>query len=60
VEVSPPLATNLGHGKSLGHYTEPKVKYILRWETLGAHHNRPRKPPLPPASTLQLLKLERE
>jgi hypothetical protein len=33
--------------------------YVLRWETLDAHHDRPRRPPLPPASTLQLVTLER-
>ncbi len=35
-------------------------KYVLRWETLGAHHDRPRQPPLPPASRLQLVALQRE
>lgn len=35
------------------------TKYVLRWETLDAHRDRPRKPPLPPASTLQLVKLAR-
>ena len=35
-------------------------KFVLRWETLGAHHDRPRKPPLPPASMLTLVKLQRE
>ena len=36
------------------------VKYLLRWEALPPHHDRPRQPPLPPASTLKLIKLERE
>jgi hypothetical protein len=36
------------------------TRYVLRWETLGAHHDRPRKPPLPPASVLKLEKLEPE
>ncbi len=36
------------------------VKYILRWETLPPHHDRPRKPPLPPPSPLQLIRLERK
>jgi hypothetical protein len=31
----------------------------LRWQTLVANHDRPRKPPLPPPSVLQLIKLER-
>jgi hypothetical protein len=38
---------------------DPDAKYVLRWETLEAHHDRPRKPPLPPASVLKLVKLER-
>ena len=38
---------------------EPDVKYILRWEALPAHHDRPRDPPLPPASRLELVKLVR-
>jgi hypothetical protein len=42
-----------------GESPEDGVKYVLRWETLGAHHDRPRKPPLPPASVLKLVKLER-
>jgi len=33
-------------------------QYILRWETLDAHHDRPRQPPLPPPSTLELITLE--
>ncbi len=33
-------------------------KFILRWETLEAHHDRPRDPPLPPASPLQLITLQ--
>ena len=37
----------------------PDRKYVLRWETLEAHHDRPRQPPLPPASVLQLVTLER-
>jgi len=43
-----------------GQSSGPDTKYLLRWETLAAHYDRPRKPPLPPASTLKLLKLERE
>lgn len=34
-------------------------KFVLRWETLEAHHDRPRQPPLPPASVLKLVVLER-
>ncbi len=43
----------------LGGPNDPDVKYILRWETLPAHHDRPRQPPLPPASVLKLVKLKR-
>jgi hypothetical protein len=32
-------------------------KYLLRWETLGPHRDKPREPPLPPASTLRVIKL---
>lgn len=41
-----------------GEPSEPDRKYMLRWETLEAHHDRPRQPPLPPASTLKLITLE--
>jgi hypothetical protein len=37
----------------------PDTKYVLRWETLEAHYDRPRKPPLPPASRLTLVTLKR-
>lgn len=43
----------------LGDSGSPEVKYLLRWETLPANHDRPRTPPLPPASLLELVKLER-
>jgi hypothetical protein len=36
---------------------EGKVRYMLRWETLGANRDRPRKPPLPEPSMLRLYKL---
>jgi len=39
---------------------ESDTKYVLRWETLGAHHDRPRQPPLPPASVLKLVTLKRD
>ncbi len=42
-----------------GNSGEPNVKYMLRWEALPAHHDRPRQPPLPPASRLELVKLVR-
>jgi hypothetical protein len=43
----------------LGKPKDAQSKYVLRWETLGANYDRPRKPPLPPASTLTLIELER-
>jgi len=39
---------------------ESDSKFVLRWQTLGANYDRPRKPPLPPASTLELVKLVKE
>ena len=47
------LADDLGPG------SEELPKYVLRWETLEAHQDQPRSPPLPPASTLQLITLQR-
>jgi len=41
-----------------GEPAEPNTKYILRWQTLDANRDRPRDPPLPPASKLELLKLK--
>ena len=43
----------------LGESGSPEVKYVLRWETLPAHHDRPREGPLPPPSVLELVRLER-
>jgi hypothetical protein len=37
----------------------PQTKYVLRWETLPANHDRPREPPLPPPSQLELIKMRR-
>ncbi len=37
----------------------PDTRFVLRWETLGPNRDRPRDPPLPPASTLKLVTLER-
>jgi len=51
------IGVRLAH--DLGEPSEPETKYVLRWETLGAHYDRPRKPPLPPASVLNLVKLQR-
>jgi hypothetical protein len=35
----------------------PGVRYLLRWETLGANRDRPRQAPFPAPSTLRLYKL---
>ena len=43
----------------LGTSGEENVKYVLRWETLTPHHDKPRKPPLSPASTLRFFRLEK-
>jgi len=32
--------------------------HVLRWETLGPNHDRPRQPPLPPDSPLELIELQ--
>lgn len=45
--------------EDLGDSGSPDTKYVLRWETLAAHYDRPRKPPLPPPSTLTLVRLRR-
>lgn len=36
---------------------DPRVTYLLKWETLGPNRDRPHPEPLPPASTLKLLEL---
>ncbi|MCO6046649.1 BNR repeat-containing protein [Aeoliella sp. ICT_H6.2] len=41
----------------IGGAADDSVRYVLQWETLGANHDRPRKPPLPEPSTLRLYKL---
>jgi len=44
----------------IGQPDQPGTKYVLRWETLQPNHDRPRQPPLPPAATLKLIKLEQQ
>ncbi len=51
------MRVKLAH--DLGETPEAERRYILRWEALPPYHDKPRQPPLPPASTLQLLVLER-
>lgn len=41
----------------IGESDEPDVKYLLQWEVLPANRDHARKPPLPPASTLRVIKL---
>lgn len=36
------------------------TRYLLRWETLETNQDRPRDPPLPPASRLELITLQRQ
>jgi hypothetical protein len=39
---------------STGNGDDPRVRYVLSWETLGANRDRPRQPPLPEPSMLTL------
>ena len=41
----------------LGKCDQPGVRYILRWETLGANRDRRRKGPPPEPSMLRLVKI---
>jgi hypothetical protein len=43
----------------VGNSGDNRVHYLLQWETLGTHYDRPRQPPFPPASMLKLYKLQR-
>lgn len=43
--------------KDIGDSGDKTVRYILKWETLGANHDRPRQPPLPEPGMLKLYKL---
>jgi hypothetical protein len=47
------IARDIGTSSATGR------KYVLRWETLEAHYDRPRQSPLPSASVLKLVTLER-
>ncbi|MFZ1756239.1 MAG: BNR repeat-containing protein [Caldilineaceae bacterium] len=40
-----------------GHSPDPSVRYLLRWETLPAHRDRPRTGPLPEPSALRLYEI---
>ncbi len=52
------IGVRLAH--DLGKANGTDTKYLLQWETLPAHQDRPREPPLPPASTLRVVTLGRE
>ncbi len=43
--------------QDIGTFSSPGVRYLLQWESLGAHRDRPRQPPLPDPSALRLYKL---
>jgi hypothetical protein len=72
VAISPPLPEELTTpaidfdgisvrlADDVGNPHDAHTKYVLRWETLEAHHDQPRRPPLPAASILKLVKLRRE
>ncbi len=51
------MRVKLAH--DLGGSSNADRKYVLRWEALEAHYDRPRQPPLPLASVLKLVTLER-
>ncbi|MCF6287163.1 MAG: BNR repeat-containing protein [Candidatus Hydrogenedentes bacterium] len=42
-----------------GKSPDPRIRYMLRWETLGPNRDRPRTPPLPPPSALTLYEIRR-
>jgi hypothetical protein len=44
----------------LGDSGDPKVRYVMVWETLPSNHDRPRAAPLPPPATLRVFKLVRD
>lgn len=46
--------------EDLGDSGEEGIRYVLVWETLGPHHDKPRTPPLPEPSTLRLYQLRCE
>ena len=43
------------HALDIGESPDTQVRYLLKWETLGSNRDRPRDPPLPPASVLKLV-----
>ena len=49
------IGVRLAHDKI--ETNDAQAKYVLRWETLPANHDRPRTPPLPPPSPLELIKM---
>ncbi len=47
------------HASDLNKSSNPNVRYILKWEVLPPNHDRKPSGPLPPPSTLRLIKLLR-
>ena len=43
-----------------GRSNNPKIRYMLRWETLPQNRDRPRSPPLPPPSMLRVYEIPTE
>ena len=60
--LGPPTSTFPGmqvrQAGDRGSAEDKAVRYVLRWESLGPNRDRPREPPLPEASLLQLYRLE--
>lgn len=60
-ELGKPMIEFAGMGvqlaRDVGESPDTQIRYLLKWETLGSHRDRPRDPPLPPASVLKLVKL---
>ena len=52
-----PVWMEMRTAEDLGKSPDAAVRYELRWETWPANRDRPRDPPLPPASMLKLVKL---
>jgi hypothetical protein len=44
----------------LGAGDDPKVRYVLRWETLPSNRDQPRPSPLPPPTMLRLYQVREE
>lgn len=47
------------HADDLGDAGDPNIRYMMKWDTLGANHDRKPAGELPPPSTLSVIKLVR-